>query len=44
MRLCMDLCVPVYVSTGLHSCAVLLLYQHYSEEWVEVRDILFFDQ
>ena len=32
MRLCMDLCVPVYVSTGLHTCAVLLLYQRYSEE------------
>jgi hypothetical protein len=36
--------VPVYVSTGLHTCAVLFLYQRYSEKWVEVRDILFFDQ
>jgi len=44
MRLCTDLCVPVYVPTGLYTCAMLLLYQCYSEEWVEVRDILFFDQ
>jgi hypothetical protein len=44
MRLCMGLCVFMCVSNGLCACAVLLTYLHYSEEWVEVRDMLFFDQ
>ena len=39
-----SVCYYVCVSNGLFACAVLLTYLHYSEEWVEVRDMLFVDQ
>lgn len=44
MKLCMGLCVIMCVSNGLCASAVLLMYLHYNEEWVEVRHMLFLDQ
>ena len=40
MRLCMGLCVVICVSIG----AVLVPCLCYCEEWVKVRDILFFNR